>query len=365
VTKSQIEQDYDLVEEMGCTSVRLAHYPHSTAALDQCDKRGFVTWSELAVVNKVSDTPEFVRNARRQLRELIKQQFNHPSFLLLSVYNEPWIDKVKGDGEWRVIETLAKDAKALAPGKLVTGAMNWGPNFWLTWAGDLGSFNHYWGWYDGTIAEWPARLEKIRTEAGGRSFGMSEYGAGASIIQHEVPPKQPVAPSRWHPEEWQSTFHEGVWPALAERDWIWCKYVWVMFDFASDGRNEGDTPGVNDKGIVTADRKTRKDAFYYYKAQWSKTPFVHITSRRFSPRPAGETTVRVYSNCDSVSLSLNGGSLGKMRRLAPGVFEFAGINLRPGDARVEVTGLSGNKNFVDRCTWKVVGGTVIPNSEKL
>lgn len=348
-TRAMQEEDYRLVREMGCTGVRMAHYQHADYEVELCDRLGLVVWAELAAVNQVSDTPAFRDNAAQQLRELIKQSANHPSVLMWSLYNEPWIDKVKGDGEWRVMEDLVRLAKSMDPDRLVTGAMNWGPNYWLTWIGDIASLNHYWGWYDGAATDWPARIEAIRKEAGGRTFGISEYGAGASVIQHEVPPRPVVPASRWHPEEYQSQFHETVWPALEARPWLWCKLIWVMFDFPADWRNEGDRPGINDKGLVTADRKTKKDVFYYYQALWTKTSVLHIASRRFDPRPPGQTEIRVYSNLPAVRLRLDGRDLGEMAKVAPGVFVKTDVTLTEGRHTVVASGGRSSESV----TWTV------------
>jgi beta-galactosidase len=350
VTPAMEDEDYALIREMGCTAVRMCHYQHDEHEVDLCDRLGLGVWAELAVVNQVSDTSAFHANAEQQLRELIKQNYNHPSVMVWSLYNEPWIDKAKGDGEWRQMEGLSRLARGMDPSRLVSGAMNWGPDYWLTWVGTNASQNHYWGWYDGSADQWPAKLDTERRATGGRPFGISEYGAGGSAFQHEVPPKMPKAASRWHPEEWQAQVHETVWPALEARPWIWEKFIWVMFDFASAGRDEGDRPGINDKGLVTADRKVRKDAFYYYKARWTKAPFVHLTSARFSPRPAGTTEIRAYSNGSRVELTMDGKDLGEMTRVAPGVFVRTGVDLTLGSHDV---GARGDGRAVDRIRWTV------------
>jgi beta-galactosidase len=193
-------------------------------------------------------------------------------------------------------------------------------------------------------------LDHAREVALGKSIGISEYGAGASIYQHEDPPRQPGNPSgKWHPEEYQARLHETVWRAIKDRPWIWGSFLWNQFDFAVDNRHEGATNGRNDKGMVTYDRKTRKDAFYFYQANWTSTPVLHITSARFTQRPVGPTTAKVYSNCDSVELFLNGKSLGK----TPGdtcVFQWS-ITLAPGKNEVRAVGYKNGKKFKDHVVW--------------
>ncbi len=348
----KVKGDYEMIREMGCTGVRMAHYQHSSHEFDQCDRLGLGVWAELCVVNRVSDSPAFRENAAQQLQELIKQNYNHPSFMFVSLYNEPGIDKKQGDGPWHQMEDLVKLSHSLHPNRPVTGAMAWGHNFWLSWVGDLASFNHYYGWYEPGADTWGARLDAARKEAQGRSFGISEYGAGASLNMHEWPAKQPIPTAKWHPEEWQAVLHENVWPALEARPWIWCKLLWVMFDFKSDGRNEGDRPHINDKGLVAGDHKTRKDAFYYYKANWTTAPLVYLTSRRFYIRPTGETEIKVYSTCETVRLKLNGRALGEMHQRQPHVFVLT-ASLVEGENSVEAIGTNhGKLAATDACQWQ-------------
>ena len=130
-----------------------------------------------------------------------------------------------------------------------------------------------------------------------------------------------------------------------------------MFDFPSDGRSEGDHLGINDKGLVTGDRKTRKDAFYYYKANWTTAPFVYLTSRRFYVRPPGPTEVKVYSTCEAVQLNLNGKNLGSMVQRQPHVFVLT-ADLRPGDNLIEAIGQDhGRQTSSDTCRWQGRTGT--------
>ena len=348
VTPAMMEEDYGLVREMGCTAVRMAHYPHAEREVEICDQTGLAVWSEMALVNQVTDSDAFRENAKAQLREMIAQLGNHPSIVFWSLYNEPWINRTTTEAAWRgIVPALAAMAKAEDPGRLVTGAMNWGPDHWLTWSGDVASFNHYWGWYDASAADWGANLDREHAQTKGRPFSISEYGAGASAAQHEDPPKRVAPNSRWHPEEYQALVHEKVWPALAARPYVWGEFVWVMFDFASDGRNEGDRPGINDKGLVTADRKVRKDAFDYYKAVWTTEPFVALAGRRFSPRPPGAYVLKVYSSCGSVRLRLDGGPWTDLTLRQPGVFVAPSVALGRGNHRIEVEGSRGARKTKD------------------
>ena len=349
-TAAMQREDYDMVRELGCTGVRMPHYQHADNEYALCDERGLVVWAELALVNRVTDSPEFRANVKQQLTELIKQNYNHPSILFWSMYNEPGIDRTRGDKEWQIVPELVAVAHSLDSTRPTTGAVSMGATNWLDWCMDIASFNRYWGWYDGEASLWKTRLPALRREALNRSFGISEYGAGGSVNQHELNPTHPKSGGPWHPEEYQALVHETSWPVIADKPWIWCKFLWVMFDFGSSGRNEGDHAGINDKGLVTGDRKTRKDAFYYYKAQWTSTPFVYITDRRFDPHPSGTSTLKVYSNCESVELWVNGQSLG-VKRGADHVFVWPDVELANGRAQVRAVGVASGKNVSDSLQW--------------
>src|SRR5262249_23546283 len=158
-----------------------------------------------------------------------------------------------------------------------------------------------------------------------------------------------VAGGPWHPEEYQALFHEWSWSALEVRPYLWCKAVWNMFDFASDGRHEGDTPGRNDKGLVSYDRQTRKDAFYWYKANWSRAPVLYITSRRYVDRPGNTVDVKVYSNLDAVQLSVNGVVVGTETG-GDHIFRWSGVQLAPGGNTLEVTATRDGTTYTDAVT---------------
>ena len=218
----------------------------------------------------------------------------------------------------------------------------------------------------GQPGDWARELDALHSALPKRAICISEYGAGASIAQHEEAPKKPKSAGSWHPEEWQCAVHEAAWKAMQQRPWLWATFVWNMFDFAADNRNEGDHPGRNDKGMVSYDRKVKKDAFFWYKANWTRKPFVYITDRRFTRRSQGpplrgaaggiseaRTTVKVYSNCESVSLEVNGASLGAVRS-ADHAFVWGNVALEPGANRIEAVGTArGGKTYRDACIWTV------------
>ena len=218
------------------------------------------------------------------------------------------------------------------------------------WIPDYLAYNNYPGWY---WAEPSAMGPSMDEKNKGRGVAVSEYGAGGSIDVHDQ--HVTVAPrpnGHYHPEEWQATVHEGTYSELAKRPYVWATWVWNMFDFASSWRNEGNARGINDKGLVTYDRKTPKDAFYFYKAQWSDTPMVHITSQRHTIRDKDSTSVKVYSNCDTVELSINGRTLSAVKP-ENGIATWDNVALQPGRNRISATGKSGSRTITDSCEWEL------------
>ncbi|MGH7994920.1 MAG: glycoside hydrolase family 2 TIM barrel-domain containing protein, partial [Opitutaceae bacterium] len=347
ISQADEAEDFALVRELGCTAVR-SHYQLSQSWYDRCDRAGIVVWAEIPFIDDALGTDRFLDNAEDQLRELIRQDYNHPSICFWGVGNE-----TQGKAADRILADLAMLAKTEDGTRLTTYASNAPPSDPRNGHTDVVAFNHYAGWYPGAgpISELPGFLDRTHAAHPGRAFGISEYGAGGSIFEHLLPPERPVAAGPFHPEEYETYFHERYWAALSRRPYLWCKLVFCMFDFASDGRNEGDHPGRNDKGLVTYDRRTRKDAFYFYKANWSPEPTVYIASGRFLVRHLPDTAVEVFSNAPEVELLLNGRSLGIKRGDAEHVFRWPDVELRRGDNAAAAIGHFGALTIADGCTW--------------
>ena len=348
------EEDFSIIEDMGCTGVRLAHFQQADEAYSQCDRRGLGCWAENGLVNHVTPSPAFTESARQQTRELIKQNYNHPSILVWSLFNELEMRQDVNPIESKLVTELNQLAHELDSTRLTTCASHkrvQTPEIWIT---DVMAFNRYFGWYSGSQTEWAKQLDLLHETRPDRAIGISEYGAGASILQHQNrPTTRPRTGGPWHPEEWQGVVHEAAWRAMKDRPWLWCEFLWVMFDFAADQRKEGDMMGRNDKGLITADRKIRKDAFYFYQANWSDKPVLHITSRRFNPRPMGMSDLKVYSNCETVELFLDGKSLGR-KTGDTGVFLWPNVNLSLGEHKVRALGIRKGERYDDSCAWNVV-----------
>jgi beta-galactosidase len=358
ISPAEHEEDFKLIMEMGCTGIRLSHYQHAQEFYDLCDRGGLIVWAEACLVNSVTVSKEFDDTTMQQLRELIKQNYNHPSICFWSLFNELRDTGGRGGAENQrqaahqieLVTRLNDLAHQLDGTRLTVGAtLRPDPKNALNVITDVIAFNFYNGWYTGTPADWPHVLDRVHSAIPQRGAAMSEYGAGASIFQHEFDPKQPKTAGPWHPEEWQCTVHEAAYAAMKDRPWLWGTFLWSMFDFASDGRNEGDHPGRNDKGLVTYDRKTKKDAFYFYKANWSDESFVYVTDRRFTPRDQQSGPVKIYSNCDSVELKVNGESIGS-KTSDNHIFIWPDVQLKLGDNKFETIGTKAGQQYTDAAT---------------
>ncbi|MBN1511469.1 MAG: glycoside hydrolase family 2 protein [Phycisphaerae bacterium] len=351
IGKTEHDEDFALIRELGCTGVRLAHYQHDDYVYSLCDKAGLVVWAEIPLVNRIHDSQAFRDNARQQLVELIRQNYNHPSILFWGVHNEitaPWL---KGSPDpTNLIRDLHNLAKTEDATRLTTCAGCDPIDHPANWQTDVVALNHYSGWYVGGPESFGPWIDGIRKAHPDKPIGISEYGAGASILHHEDPPAKPKHNGPWHPEEWQTLVHEQHWRAMQDRPYLWCTFIWNMFDFAVDGRNEGDTPGRNDKGLVTYDRRTRKDAFHAYKANWTDEPMVYIASRRFQERTTASANVRVYSNCEDVELFVNEKSLGP-KRADHGAFVWPDVTLQSGRNAIRAVGRIKDAIVTDSCEW--------------
>ena len=261
ISEADQDEDVGLMKELGCTVVRCSHYQQSDYFYGLCDKAGILVWAELPQVNSIHGTPAFAETSRNQLLDLIRQNVNHPSIFVWSLFNEVGVG-AKTDDPHRELQDLKVVANGEDPTRPTIAATCTDRYPQMNRIPDLLGWNTYPGWYTawlGTegIGNW---LDEHRNDSRHGGFCVSEYGAGANIAQHEQNPKQPVTTGQWHPEEWQAIIHETDWAAFKSRPYVWATFVWNMFDFTSYFRREGGVPGLNDKGLVTADRKIKKDA---------------------------------------------------------------------------------------------------------
>lgn len=341
-------EDMRLVQEVGANAVRTAHYQHDQRTYDLADEMGMVVYAEIPFVNAYTDSAAFRENVEQQLVEMVRQNYNHPSIALWGIGNEIRTDDAVAN---EIVAMLQETVDAEDPDRITTYATccigDTGP---LNRHADTASYNRYYGWYSRDMAHLGTWADQLHAKEPQRAIGISEYGAGANVEHHALHPDKPVTTGQWHPEEYQAEYHEQSWAEIEARPFIWGSFVWNMFDFASDRRDEGAQPGINDKGLVTWDRKIRKDAFWFYRAAWSDEPTLQVASERWTDRTDLLTDVKVYSNATSVRATLNGTSLGP-RSSEDHVFRWEDVELRPGANTVEVTATIDGEVHTDTVTW--------------
>ncbi|MGB3779677.1 MAG: glycoside hydrolase family 2 TIM barrel-domain containing protein [Tunicatimonas sp.] len=353
ISEADMREDVEIMLEMGVNAVRLAHYPHADYFYRLCDSAGIIVWTEIPwlgpggyLAQSYIASAEFHQTGKQQLTEMIRQRYNHPSIIFWGLYNEV---KPDWDDPYPYLKTLDSLAHVLDPDRLTVGAtFQDNPTNALT---DAIGWNKYFGWYGGEPSEIGPWADEMHQAKPDRPLALGEYGAGASINHHEDSLKAPAPGGDWHPEGWQAYFHEQHWPQLAARPFIWGKFIWLMFDNGAAHRREGDRIGINDKGLVTFDRKTRKDAYYYYQSQWAEEPMVYLADRRYTQRKQAKTEVKVYSNQPSVVLYHKGKKIGPMRESQPGVFRHA-LTLQAGENQVSVKTKAGKQILSDSVTWQ-------------
>ncbi|MBU8906521.1 glycoside hydrolase family 2 protein [Desertibacillus haloalkaliphilus] len=302
ISKEDHIEDMELIKEVGATSIRLAHYQHDQFFYDLCDQEGMVIWAEIPFISVMSKGELEGINAKQQMRELVKQNFNHPSIMFWGVQNEIQIGGERAEVR-RLVQELHDLTKSLDPTRLTTQANvmfveNDDPYNRMT---DIIGYNKYYGWYTGKAEDFAPFIDGFHKENPDIPLGISEYGAEGIIEYHTDDPQV-----KDYTEEYHALYHEKVWDIFAERPFLWSTYVWNMFDFGANIRDEGGVQGRNNKGLITYDRKIKKDAFYMYKANWSDEKFVHLTGKRYIERATETTDVKVYTNLPSVTLLVNG-----------------------------------------------------------
>lgn len=344
LTPEHHRHDINEIVELGANGVRLAHYQQADLVYSLCNEAGLVVWAEVPITPPYQkDNPKFKANCEQQIRELVKQNYNHPSILFWGLYNEIQISN-------RDVKDFHNLVKSMDTQRLTTAASNkWYKRRHKTT--DLICWNQYPDWY-GTL---PMSQFVRRIKRYGRKMriGISEYGAGGCIDQHDQTPERPdPIAGRFYPEQYQSYVHERAWIDIRDRKEIWSKMIWNMFDFSWPTVVRGNRPKVNHKGLVTYDRQTRKDSFYFYQANWRKDiPVLHITSSRHVERTEADTPVKLYTNCDSVQLELNGKSLGTFAPDDAARILLEKVTLSPGKNRLTAAGVFGDQTVTDEVFW--------------
>ncbi len=329
--------DMELIREIGASSIRLAHYQQAEYIYDLADSLGFLVWAEIPFVNGYLEGAD--GNARQQMTELIKQNFNHPSIFTWGVHNEV----IKGGDIARPVN-LTRElhllARELDPYRYTVSVSNiwWVYDHPIHENTDLQGFNQYTGWYGGKAEDLGSWIDKYHTSRPYIRFSVSEYGAGANIAHQSMNDTTVPNPTgQFFPEGYQAHYHETAWTAIERSPFIWASYVWNMFDFSVPEWDRGGIRGRNHKGLVTYDRKIKKDAFYWYKANWSEEKVLYLAGKRNDTIDQGKIRFKAYCNFDTPKLIIDGASIGFME---PGInqvqYTSEAIELEPGSHLIEI-----------------------------
>lgn len=342
ITEQEQAQDMAYIREIGASSIRLAHYQHSQYFYDLCDKEGMVVWAEIPFISVMSQNELEGINAKQQMVELIRQNYNHPSIVFWGIQNEIQIGGERPEVR-RLVKELHDLTKKEDPTRLTTMAnvLFVSEEDEYNRMTDVIGYNKYYGWYHGNAGDFAPWLDKFHRINPDVPLCISEYGAEGIVQYHSADPKV-----KDYTEEYHAWFHETVWKTFEQRPYLWATYVWNMFDFGANIRDEGGVQGRNNKGLVSYDRKIKKDAFYMYKAHWSDEKFVHITSKRYVDRAESSMTVKVYSNCDNVMLYVNGSEF-QHKTSADKVFIFENVPLTEGMNEIRAVATGDNAQYVD------------------
>lgn len=333
------DEDFDLIREMGANAVRMTNYPHDPYFYELCDRHGVIVWSEIPFVspefgaeNGFINKESFMKNGKTQLSEMIYQHYNHTSVFFWGIFSNLLTRGTDSPVEY--VEELNRLAKTLDPDRITISSSNQdGPINFVTEA--IG-WSQYLGWREGQVSDLDIWLSQLTRNWKNLKSCIGEYGAGGSIFHQTDTLRRPDTRERLHPERWQTHYHEEFYPILQKYPNIWGSFLQSMFDFGEVSYRGGDTPGINDFGLVSYDRKEKKDAFYFYKANWNNVDgFVHIAEKRWDVRSHPVQTVTVYSNRSEVELFVNGESQGT-KRGTYGVFRWERVRMSEGENSLEV-----------------------------
>lgn len=356
LSNAQHKEDLDIIKEMGATTIRFAHYQQSEYLYAQCDTMGFVIWAEIPFVNTFSG--EEGENAKQQLEELVKQNYNHPSIYVWGLHNEVY-GKTPADFPAVLTRDLNDLAKTLDPYRYTASVSGYGEMDRPTnLNADIQGMNRYYGWYEGKIGDIEKWANGLAQKYPNNLMMLAEYGADANVLQQQ---EQATLKESWnytlpqYPENFATKTHEMQWPIIAKHPIIAASYIWNTFDFATPMWNRGSMPARNMKGLVTFDRKLKKDGFFWYKANWSKEPVLYLTERRTTERVNAITPVTVYSNIGEPTLYLNGKKVTAkpLVKDVPVHYVFENIQLKKGKNTLKVLSTNNSKEYSDTITWNL------------
>lgn len=353
LTNREHDFDLDQIMEVGATTVRFAHYQQSDYIYSRCDTLGLIIWAEIPFVNRV--TGQEWDNVHQQMRELIRQSFNHPSIYVWGIHNEVY----HPHGYTAALTQSVHDLCKLEDPDRYTVAVNGYGHAEHPVNGntDIQGMNRYFGWYEKKIQDIKPWIEKMEKEYPWQRLMLTEYGADANIEhQTELLGDALNWGSDFYPETFQTKTHEYQWGVISQHPYILASYLWNMFDFAVPQWKRGGVDARNMKGLITFDRKIRKDAFYWYKANWSKEPVLYLTQRRNTERERRETSVTVYSNLGTPRVFLNGRELDGVRKGYTDVhYIFDQVTLAEGRNVLRAVIVSDGKEYTDEIVWRYSG----------
>jgi beta-galactosidase len=375
ISRDDQKQDFDILQELGANAVRLVHYQHDQYSYELADSRGIIAWAEIPLVNRESfdgapANDALTENAQQQLIELVRQNYNHPSIAVWSLGNEidlsatqtrgpsnpthllQFLNEVaKREDPWRATTVADCCERGVAPqvGQELAGTAVREPIIGIA---DTVGYNRYFGWYTGQITDFGSMLDEAHARHPHLPISVSEYGAGASLTQHsDNAAGGPINPhGRPHPEEYQNLYHEQSWSEIGPRGYLWAAFIWNLFDFSSASRREGDLTDINEKGLVSHDRGTRKDAFYFYRANWNSEPTLHLVGRRYTDRAYAVNDVKAYSNAAAATLTLNGTALGRVP-CSEGICLWRAVHLTLGSNDVVAAAQIDGRTVTDTLRW--------------
>jgi beta-galactosidase len=375
ISRADQAQDFDLLQELGGNAVRLAHYQHDQCSYELADARGIIAWAEIPLVNQESfdgspANAAFTANARQQLMELVHQNYNHPSIAVWSLGNEVDLTAAQTKGPSRPAEllqslnalakredpsratTFADCCEVAIPPQMGGASVDGATRELIVGIADTVGYNRYFGWYRGRFSDFGVMLDEAHARHPRLPIAVSEYGAGAALTQHsDDAAGGPINPhGRPHPEEYQNLYHERSWAAIQPREYVWGAFVWNLFDFSSASRREGDLTDINEKGLVSYDRQTRKDAFYFYRANWNSGPTLHLVGRRYVDRAYAVIDVKAYSNAAEASLSVNSAAVGTAP-CSNGICSWPSVHLSPGGNELKATAQIDGRTVTDALRW--------------
>lgn len=378
------DKDYKIIKELGANFLRLAHYPHNDYEYRKCDSLGIIVQTEIPWVNVCGKyaQPSYFQNIRQQMREMIINLYNHPSIVFWGMWNEidtwgnkPWLQGTLDTK--KVVDETAKlynIAKALDPNRFVgltecSVLKNKGYN---TLKCDYISENRYNGWYYkvGNMNTFTNEMKFVNKEMG--ICNVAEYGAGINPFCHTVDTlkMQNRKNNAYHYEEYGNLVHESHVQQIIDMPFLNFTSAWILFDFPVANRTEGfmdsddgkyftenkNRKYINDKGLVTRDRKIKKDIFYLYKSLWNKKETtVYITSHRLHSYPENKPIyIKVYSNAKSLTLYQNGEKIETKQNSGEKtgvIWTFGPMKFKSLKDTFKVLS---NNNVSDEITWKSI-----------